>query len=326
MAVHKILRSSALTALAGSLSFLAVPSIANARPDGERGDNPTSQRGGGHQRGDSGQQGGEGRGWGERRAAAQVEAAPAAPAPRAEMAPRGERGNDGGRGGGNNGGGWQGRTAPNPQAAPPPVAQARGDERGRGRGEWQGRGSETQGRGGSWSGGNTAPAAPRQTWRNEPNPTQHRETSRGSWSGNNDGRDRNRSYVDPNRNRDDRASWRGDHRGNDGGRYTQDYRRWNRDWRHDNRYNWSWYRDRNRDSYRMQPYYAPYRSYSYRRLSIGFFMDSLFFGADYWINDPWQYRLPEAYGPYRWVRYYDDALLVNFYSGEVVDVINNFFW
>ena len=31
-------------------------------------------------------------------------------------------------------------------------------------------------------------------------------------------------------------------------------------------------------------------------------------------------------GPYRWVRYYDDVLLVDIYSGEVVDVIHDFFW
>ena len=34
-------------------------------------------------------------------------------------------------------------------------------------------------------------------------------------------------------------------------------------------------------------------------------------GNSYWLNDPWQYRLPPAYGPYRWIRYYDDALLVD---------------
>ncbi|WP_409574764.1 RcnB family protein [Sphingopyxis sp. PET50] len=33
-----------------------------------------------------------------------------------------------------------------------------------------------------------------------------------------------------------------------------------------------------------------------------------------------------AYGGYRWVRYYNDALLVDTYSGEVVDVIYDFFW
>ena len=72
--------------------------------------------------------------------------------------------------------------------------------------------------------------------------------------------------------------------------------------------------------------YAPYRNYSYRRLTIGFFLDQLFFGQNYWINDPGYYRLPDVYGPYRWVRYYDDAVLVDAYSGEVVDVIYNFFW
>ena len=76
----------------------------------------------------------------------------------------------------------------------------------------------------------------------------------------------------------------------------------------------------------MGRYYSPYNNWSYRRLSSGFFLDSLFFSNRYWINDPWQYRLPAADGPYRWVRYYDDVLLVDIYSGEVVDVIYDFFW
>ena len=59
---------------------------------------------------------------------------------------------------------------------------------------------------------------------------------------------------------------------------------------------------------------------------IGFALDSLFYSSRYWIDDPWQYRLPDAYGPYRWVRYYDDALLVDIYSGEVVDGMYDFFW
>ncbi|MDB5726384.1 MAG: hypothetical protein JWQ16_3138, partial [Novosphingobium sp.] len=66
--------------------------------------------------------------------------------------------------------------------------------------------------------------------------------------------------------------------------------------------------------------------WSYRRLGIGFTLQPLFYSNNYWINDPGNYRLPEAYGPYRWVRYYDDALLVDIYSGRVVDVINAFFW
>jgi hypothetical protein len=114
----------------------------------------------------------------------------------------------------------------------------------------------------------------------------------------------------------------------DGRRWTgSDYRNWDRSsWRRDNRYDWRRHRDQYRSSYRLGRYYSPYRDYSYRRLSIGFTLGSLFYGERYWINDPWQYRLPAAYGPYRWVRYYDDALLVNVYSGEVVDVIHDFFW
>lgn len=106
-----------------------------------------------------------------------------------------------------------------------------------------------------------------------------------------------------------------------------DYRRWSRhDWRRDNRYDWHDYRQHHRSHYRIGRYYSPYRYHRYSRISIGFYLDNLLFGSRYWINDPWDYRLPPAYGPYRWVRYYDDVLLVNIYSGEVVDVVYNFFW
>ena len=108
---------------------------------------------------------------------------------------------------------------------------------------------------------------------------------------------------------------------------TRKHNRWDHNnWRRDNRYNWSGYRNQHRDLYRAGRYYSPYNNYSYSRLSIGFFLNRGFYGQNYWINDPYQYRLPEVYGPYRWVRYYDDVLLVDIYSGEVVDVIHNFFW
>ena len=110
-------------------------------------------------------------------------------------------------------------------------------------------------------------------------------------------------------------------------RYGNDYRRWdNRAWRSNNRYDWYRYRASNRSLYHLGRYYSPYRGYNYSRVSIGLRLGSLFYSNRYWINDPWQYRLPDVYGPYRWIRYYNDALLVDIYSGEVVDVINNFFW
>ena len=150
--------------------------------------------------------------------------------------------------------------------------------------------------------------------------------------------DRNRDYRDSDRNRtyrdDRRADRRSDYRDNRNayrngyrdGRQAENHRRWDRRWRDNRRYNWHGYRNANRSTFRLGVYYSPYRSYSYRRLGIGFYLDNLFYGSRYWINDPWHYRLPEVYGPYRWVRYYDDVLLVNIYTGEVVDVIYDFFW
>jgi hypothetical protein len=176
------------------------------------------------------------------------------------------------------------------------------------------------------------------------------------WSG------RNRSYSDPDRNRTYREgqrsdTWRNSDRGdpgrwsgrdetwrndpgrwngngsgwrNDGNRWGNRWsngnsRGWDRNWRRDSRYDWSSYRNSHRSVYRLGRYYSPYRGYAYRRLGVGFYLDSLFFGSNYWIDDPWYYRLPPADGPYRWIRYYGDALLVDTYSGEVIDVIYDFF-
>ena len=106
---------------------------------------------------------------------------------------------------------------------------------------------------------------------------------------------------------------------------TSDHRRWSSDWRRDHRYDWRNYRNSHRSLFRLSRYFDPY-GYSYRRFSIGFNLGSSYYGSNYWLNDPWMYRLPPAYGPYRWVRYYDDALLVNIYTGQVADVLYNFFW
>ena len=61
------------------------------------------------------------------------------------------------------------------------------------------------------------------------------------------------------------------------------------------------------------------------RFSIGWRLWPSYYSSNYWFN-PTQYGLPYAPPGYQWVRYYDDALLVDTWSGEVVDVINNFFW
>jgi hypothetical protein len=142
-----------------------------------------------------------------------------------------------------------------------------------------------------------------------------------NWDRNRDGRLDRR--LD--RNDDERIDRRYDQ--NRDGRLdrTQDGR-WTKYWRNDNRYNWRGYREQNRNYYRPGRYFAPYRGRNYSRISVGFSLGSGYYGSRYWINDPWRYRLPAAYGSYRWVRYYDDVLLVDLRNGRVVDVIRSFFW
>jgi Ni/Co efflux regulator RcnB len=125
---------------------------------------------------------------------------------------------------------------------------------------------------------------------------------------------------DWNRDRDGRGDRYGDRRD---GRGSSS---WNRGWRNDSRYDWQRYRYSNRDRFRMGNYYSPYRGYGYNRLSIGLVLDSLFYSNRYWLNDPYQYRLPAAPYGTQWVRYYNDVVLVDVYTGEVIDVIENFFW
>lgn len=117
--------------------------------------------------------------------------------------------------------------------------------------------------------------------------------------------------------REDRRDWRDDRR---------DRRDWNRGWRYDSRYNWNNWRSYNRHLYRLPPYYAPYRGHSYSRIGIGITLGRPFWSDNYWIRDPHQYRLPYAPAGTRWIRYYDDVLLIDTWTGEVLDVVYNFFW
>jgi hypothetical protein len=136
--------------------------------------------------------------------------------------------------------------------------------------------------------------------------------------------DRDGDRRDWRRDRDgDRRDWRQDRRAD-----RRDWRRdWNRtSWRNDNRYDWQSWRYRNRSLFRLSPYYSPFRNHRYSRFSIGLFLQPSFYSQRYWLSDPFQYRLPYAPPGTQWVRYYNDVLLVDTWSGEVVDVIYDFFW
>ena len=100
---------------------------------------------------------------------------------------------------------------------------------------------------------------------------------------------------------------------------------WRNDWRHDRRYDWRDWRRRHQSTFRIGFYYDPF-GWDYMRYGIGWRLWPSYYSSNFWLNDSWQYRLPPAYGPYRWVRYYNDALLVNIYTGQVVDVEYDFFW
>ncbi|WP_430634765.1 RcnB family protein [Sphingomonas hankookensis] len=134
-------------------------------------------------------------------------------------------------------------------------------------------------------------------------------------------------------NRDNRGWDRGDRgwdRGGGGWGRGDGWSRggqWDRGWRRDDRYDWNRYRQQNRGLYRLPRYYAPQGwNDGYRRFGIGVTLNSFLFGSNYWINDPYHYRLPDAWEPYRWIRYYNDALLVDVRTGRVVDVEYDIFW
>jgi Ni/Co efflux regulator RcnB len=100
---------------------------------------------------------------------------------------------------------------------------------------------------------------------------------------------------------------------------------WRTDWRRDRHYDWRNYRHHHRSIFRLGIYFDPF-GWNYRRYGIGWRLWPSYYSSNYWLSDPYMYRLPYAPFPYKWVRYYDDALLVNTYTGEVVDVMYDFFW
>lgn len=160
---------------------------------------------------------------------------------------------------------------------------------------------------------------------------------RGDWNGTRRGNDRgdlrdgrrgdNRNWSGSRQG--GRDNWRGNNRVGGQDAYRQGFRdgaRWDRGWRDNRRYNWIGHRQANRFLFAPGPYFAPFAGHFYRPVGIGFFLDPLFFQPRFFLNDPWAFRLPPPGARFRWVRYYDDVLLVDVFTGEVVDAIEGFFW
>lgn len=98
-----------------------------------------------------------------------------------------------------------------------------------------------------------------------------------------------------------------------------------RDARREYREDWRDYRRDHRDVYRRPAYVGP-RGYRYRPVVIGHRFEPIYYGSRYVIANPWRYRLPAATGNRRWIRYGNDAVLVNVRNGRVIQIYNNFFW
>lgn len=99
---------------------------------------------------------------------------------------------------------------------------------------------------------------------------------------------------------------------------------WNTNWRNDNRYDWHRYRDHHRSRFHLSFYIDPF-GWGYQPFSIGYRMWPNYYGNQYWI-DPGYYGLPYPPPGAVWIRYYNDAMLIDTYSGTVIDVIPGFFW
>jgi Ni/Co efflux regulator RcnB len=86
---------------------------------------------------------------------------------------------------------------------------------------------------------------------------------------------------------------------------------------------WRGYRQQNRDLYRGGRWNSPF---AYQGFRPGARIAPNYFGQRYWINDPYRYRLPGVGRHQRWVRHYDDVILVDTRRGRVIDVQRGFYW
>jgi Ni/Co efflux regulator RcnB len=85
------------------------------------------------------------------------------------------------------------------------------------------------------------------------------------------------------------------------------------------------YHGRSFGSFRVAPFAYP-PGWGYRSWAYGQFLPALFLTPSYFIGNWGGYGLwTPPYGC-NWVRYGPDALLVNVYTGQVVEVVHGVFW
>jgi len=191
-------------------------------------------------------------------------------------------------------------------------------------------GQQPRGDRGSWQGGG---GPGRSDWRREGRADWRadRQEDRARWR-----QERREWRRDRDARRDDERRWddgrgggpgweQGSERGWDGDRGG--WAGWDRGWRRDRRYDWQDWRFRHGDRYRLGRYRPPPGwAFGYRRFQPGIVLSPPLFGRAYWLLDPWAFRLPPVGPGLRWIRYWDDVVLVDLRSGRVLDVVPGFFW
>lgn len=83
---------------------------------------------------------------------------------------------------------------------------------------------------------------------------------------------------------------------------------------------------RSQHRYRYGGYYRPPIGFYAFNWGFGDFLPQGWYGPDYVLYDWWNYDLPYPPPGYDWVRVGDDALLVDSYTGRVVQVVRLLFW
>ncbi len=117
------------------------------------------------------------------------------------------------------------------------------------------------------------------------------------------------------------GQWQGDQRGGQwrGGDRRSEDRANHGDWGRYQRNEFAQHR------FRFGGYERP-RGWYYRRWRFGEFLPGLFWSQNYWIGDYNDFGLPYPPPGCVWVRYGDDALLIDRYTGEIVQVMYGLFY